>query len=135
MPGREGRTRLRSRERRGYAQGHGRDRPAQLPRRPQPAASDLNRLAPVGDGVRRLQRKLWAAAKQSPERRFHALYDRICRRDVLEAAWKRVRVDKGAAGVDKQTLADVEDYGVERLLGEIAADLRQAATGRRPAGG
>lgn len=101
------------------------------PRRPQPAAIDLNRLAPVGDGVRRLQRKLWAAAKQSPERRFHALYDRVYRGDVLKAAWKRVRANKGAAGVDKQTLADVEDYGVDRLLGEIAADLR--AGSYRPA--
>src|SRR5438093_3265383 len=58
---------------------------------------ELHRLGSVGD-VRRLQRKLWAAAKQSSERRFHALYDRICRGDVLAEAWERVRVDRGAAG-------------------------------------
>ena len=43
------------------------------------------------DKVRQLQRQLWAAAKQSPERRFHALYDRVSRRDVLDEAWKRVK--------------------------------------------
>jgi RNA-directed DNA polymerase len=84
---------------------------------------DLNGLPPVGK-VRRLRRKLWAAAKQSPERRFHALYDRIWRDDVLQEAWKRVRTNKGAAGVDELTLADVEVYGVERMLGELAHDLR-----------
>ncbi len=51
--------------------------------------------------VRQLQRKLWAAAKQSPERRFHALYDRIHRGDVLREAWERVRDNRGAAGVDR----------------------------------
>jgi RNA-directed DNA polymerase len=85
---------------------------------------DLHRLPPVGNDVRELQRKLWAAAKQSPERRFHALYDRIGRGDVLAEAWKRVRANCGAAGVDKQTLADVEVYGVQRLLDELAEDLR-----------
>ena len=94
------------------------------PRGAHPAAVDLNRLPPVGDGVRRLQRKLWAAAKQSEGRRFHALYDRVHRSDVLWEAWKRVRANKGAAGIDKQTLADVEDYGVARLLGELAVTLR-----------
>jgi RNA-directed DNA polymerase len=75
--------------------------------------------------VRQLQRKLWAAAKQSPERRFHALYDRICRGDVLWEAWERVRVNRGAAGVDRVTLAYVEEvYGAARLLGELQADLR-----------
>jgi RNA-directed DNA polymerase len=91
---------------------------------------ELHRLAPVGK-VQRLQRQLWAAAKQSPERRFHALYDRIYRGDVLWAAWRRVRANKGAAGVDGVTLAEVEAYGVQRLLDELARDLR---TGRyRPA--
>jgi RNA-directed DNA polymerase len=85
---------------------------------------DLHRLPPVGDDVRELQRKLWAAAKQSLERRFHALYDRIYRGDVLMEAWKRVRVNRGAAGVDKQTLAEVEAYGVQRMLAEVAESLR-----------
>ncbi len=94
---------------------------------------DLHRLPPVGDDVRELQRKLWAAAKQSPERRFHALYDRIHRGDVLWAAWRRVRANKGAAGVDHVTLAEVEVYGVQRLLDELAADLRAGSYRPAPA--
>ena len=74
--------------------------------------------------VRQLQNRLWAAAKQSSGRRFHALYDRIYRSDVLWEAWERVRANRGAAGVDGLTLAAVEGYGVHRLLGELAADLR-----------
>jgi group II intron reverse transcriptase/maturase len=74
--------------------------------------------------VRQLQRRLWAAAKRRPERRFHALYDRIYRRDVLWEAWDRVRSNRGAAGVDAQTLAEVERYGVERFLEELQAQLR-----------
>ena len=74
--------------------------------------------------VRELQRKLWAAAKQSPERRFHALYDRVHRGDVLWEAWERVRENRGAAGVDRVTLVDVEEYGVDRMLGELQRDLQ-----------
>jgi RNA-directed DNA polymerase len=77
-----------------------------------------------GGGARELQRKLWVAAKRSPDRRFHALFDRICRSDVLWEAWKRVRKNKGAAGIDRQTLEAVEELGVDRLLGEIQAELR-----------
>ena len=85
--------------------------------------------------VRQLQRKLWAAAKQSPERRFHALYDRIHRGDVLWEAWERVRRDRGAAGVDRITLAYVQEvYGVSRLLGELRADLRAGTYRPAPAG-
>ena len=76
------------------------------------------------DKVRRLQRRLWVAAKRSPGRRFHALYDRILRGDVLGEAWRRVRANRGAAGVDRETLADVEAYGVERMLAELQHDLR-----------
>jgi RNA-directed DNA polymerase len=79
--------------------------------------------API-DKVRRLQRKLWAAAKQSEGRRFHALYDRIHRSDVLWEAWERVKANRGAAGVDRVTLAAVEDYGVQLMLDELARDLR-----------
>jgi RNA-directed DNA polymerase len=74
--------------------------------------------------VRRLQNRLWAAAKQSEGRRFHALYDRIYRDDVLAEAWERVRANRGAAGVDGLTLAVVEAYGVERMLGELQSRLR-----------
>jgi RNA-directed DNA polymerase len=94
---------------------------------------DLNGLPPVRDNVQRLQRKLWAAAKQSPERRFHALYDRIYRGDVLMEAWRRVRANRGAAGVDKQTLVEVEAYGVQRLLAELAEDLRAGSYRPAPA--
>ena len=81
--------------------------------------------------VRQLQRALWAAAKQSEGRRFHALYDRIYRGDVLVEAWERVRQNRGAAGVDRITVVAVEDYGVDRMLRELRHDLR---TGRyRPA--
>ncbi len=79
-------------------------------------------VAPVK--VRQLQNRLWAAAKQSPGRRFHALYDRIYRSDVLWEAWERVRANRGAAGVDGLTLSAVEDYGVHRMLDELAGSLR-----------
>jgi RNA-directed DNA polymerase len=97
-----------------------------------PPAPGMWRADPVN--VRRLQRRLWAAAKQSPERRFHALYDRIHRGDVLWEAWCRVRENRGAAGVDKITLAYVQDvYGVERLLAELRADLREGTYRPAPA--
>ena len=85
------------------------------------------------DNVRQLQRRLWAAAKRSPGRRFHALYDRIFRRDVLEEAWKRVKRNRGSSGVDSVTLAEVEVYGVERLLEELAAELRDGTYQPLPA--
>jgi group II intron reverse transcriptase/maturase len=79
---------------------------------------------PLTDKVRQLQRRLWVAAKRSPERRFHALLDRIYRRDVLWEAWRRVKRNRGAAGVDRETLDRVEQYGVERMLGELHTALR-----------
>jgi RNA-directed DNA polymerase len=87
-------------------------------------ASEMVQLVATGGDVQRLQRTLWACAKRSPERRFHALYDRIWRGDVLREAWRRVRSNRGAAGVDRQTLAAVEEYGVERMLGELQRVLR-----------
>ncbi len=73
--------------------------------------------------VRQLQRKLYGVAKQQKERRFHALYDRIFRSDVLKEAWRRVKRNKGAAGVDEITLEAVEEYGVEKLLNELREKL------------
>ena len=73
--------------------------------------------------VRQLQRKLYGVAKQQKERRFHALYDRIFRSDVLKEAWRRVKRNKGAAGVDEVTLKAVEEYGVEKLLNELQEEL------------
>src|SRR5580704_4877860 len=97
-----------------------------------PPAPGMVRAGPVN--VRELQGKLWAAAKQSPDRRFHALYDRIHRGDVLWEAWERVRRNRGAAGVDRVTLAYVQDvYGVQRLLAELQRDLREGTYRPAPA--
>ena len=90
---------------------------------PRPVDAEVRLLPNLGK-VRELQRKLWAAAKQSSGRRFHALYDRIYRDDVLVEAWERVKANRGAAGVDRVTLAAVEDYGVDRMLRELRDDLR-----------
>jgi|SRR5438094_748124 len=81
--------------------------------------------------VRQLQRRLWVAAKRSPDRRFHALMDRIWRADILWEAWRHVKRNRGAAGIDGETLAGVEQYGIERMLSELGAVLR-AGTYRPP---
>jgi RNA-directed DNA polymerase len=77
------------------------------------------------DPVRALQHALYRAAKADPGRRFHALADKIYRRDVLRRAWAAVRANNGAPGIDKTTLAQAEEYGVDRLLGELASELRE----------
>ena len=79
---------------------------------------------PVVDKVRELQRQLYVCAKQSKTRRFHALYDRIYRSDVLWRAWERVRSNRGAAGVDGTTLRFIEEQGVAQFLEGIQADLK-----------
>ena len=86
-----------------------------------PAASGSGRGVPA-DPVRALQHALYRAAKADPGRRFHALYDKIRRRDV---PWAAVRRNNGAPGIDKITLAAVEEYGVDRLLGELASELEE----------
>jgi RNA-directed DNA polymerase len=79
------------------------------------------------DKVRKLRRRLYVTAKRNGTRRFHALYDRICRGDVLAEAWKRVKANKGAAGVDGETLSMIEQEGVEEFLRDLQQRLR---TGR-----
>jgi RNA-directed DNA polymerase len=74
--------------------------------------------------VRQLQRKLYVCAKRSRTRRFHALYDRIHRSDVLWEAWKRVRSNRGAAGIDAETIQAIEERGPGAFLTEIEAALR-----------
>jgi group II intron reverse transcriptase/maturase len=75
--------------------------------------------------VRSLQDKLSRAAKQSLDRRFGALYDKLYREDVLWTAWERVRDNHGAPGVDKQTIEHIEEViGVEVFLAEIGEELR-----------
>ena len=95
------------------------------PGRPRSAVAVEEPLVASPVKVQQLQRALWAAAKQSSGRRFHALFDRVCRGDVLREAWFRVCKNKGAAGVDRVTLAAVEDYGVDRMLRELRRDLRE----------
>ena len=74
--------------------------------------------------VRELQCKLYVCAKRSRTRRFHALYDRIYRSDVLWEAWRRVRSNRGAAGVDAETIQAIEQRGVGEFLTEIEVKLR-----------
>lgn len=91
-----------------------------------PVASPTPGVEDDLDAVRALQRALYRAAKADPGRRFHALYDKVHRRDVLERAWGQVRRNAGAPGIDQITIADVvERYGVDRLLDELAAELRE----------
>jgi RNA-directed DNA polymerase len=71
-----------------------------------------------------LQHALYRAAKADPGRRFHALRDKVFRRDVLWRAWVAVRRNDGAPGIDRTTLDQVEQYGVVRLLDELASELR-----------
>ena len=85
------------------------------------------------DAVRALQHVLYRAAKADPGRRFHALYDKVHRRDVMWRAWGQVRRNNGAPGIDRTTLADVEEYGVTRLLDELEAELKAGAYRPLPA--
>jgi group II intron reverse transcriptase/maturase len=75
--------------------------------------------------VKKLQEALQAKAKGAPTYRFYALYDKVYRFDVLEHALARCRENRGAAGVDGQTFEDIEKYGEEKWLGELAEDLRK----------
>ena len=74
--------------------------------------------------VQKLQTTLHAKAKESPKLRFHALYDKVYRRDVLSHAYDRCKANGGAAGVDNQTFEDIEKYGVERWLDELTQELK-----------
>jgi len=84
------------------------------------------------DRVRELQVKLYLAAKRSPGRRFHALWDRIHRRDVLERAWQVVRANRGSAGVDRITITQIEERGVEAFLDELQVELSEQRYRPRP---
>ncbi len=84
------------------------------------------------DKTRELQRALYRAAKASATRRFHALFDKVSREDILRRAWREVKANAGAAGVDGQTISDIERSGVDRFLAELAADLRQGKYRPRP---
>ena len=73
---------------------------------------------------RQLQRNLYLTTKKDKRRRFHVLYDRIFRLDVLWRAWKEVRANKGSAGMDGITFEMIEEYGVEEYLLDIQEDLQ-----------
>lgn len=84
------------------------------------------------DQVRALQRVLYRCAKQDEDRRFHALFDKVARSDVLWRAWGEVRANRGAAGVDGITIDDVMRSGVGDFLSELAASLRSGRYRPRP---
>ena len=77
--------------------------------------------------LRRLQRALYVTAKRDPARRFHVLYDKVWREDILAHAFALSRKNGGAPGVDGVTFAQIETYGVARWLGELREEVR---TGR-----
>ena len=82
--------------------------------------------------VRALQRVLYRCAKQDRDRRFHALFDKVARSDVLERAWREVRANRGAPGVDGVTIGDLERAGVGDFLDELAKRLRAGRYRPRP---
>lgn len=77
------------------------------------------------DKARQLQRKLYLAAKANRKRRFHAMYDKVHRMDILHEAWKRVKTNGGAGGIDKVSIEDVKAYGENKLMGEISEVLER----------
>lgn len=85
------------------------------------------------DSSRELQRRLYRAAKKSGSRRFHALYDRITRPDILWRAWEEVKANNGSAGVDGMSIQDVERQGVEAFVGQLASDLKSGQYHPKPA--
>jgi RNA-directed DNA polymerase len=82
--------------------------------------------------LRRLQRALYATAKRDPARRFHVLYDKVWREDILAHAYALSRENRGAPGVDGVTFAQIETYGVVRWLGELREEVRTGRYTPRP---
>ena len=82
----------------------------------------MNLAAP--SSVQKWQTALHDKAQESPKRRFHALYDKVYRRDVLAFAYECCKANGGAAGVDGQSFEGIEEYGVERWLDELTEELK-----------
>lgn len=87
-------------------------------------STNPNHSSDEEEKVRKLQHGLYMAAKRSGNRRFHALHDRVYQAHVLRQAWKRVRSNQGAAGIDGQTIEEIERQGVEAFLKDIEERLR-----------
>jgi RNA-directed DNA polymerase len=87
------------------------------------SARSIRRTEGAGP-VRALQRVLYRSAKSDRSRRFHVLFDKVARSDVLRAAWVVVAANRGAPGVDGQSIADIEDSGVGVLLEQLACELK-----------
>jgi len=85
------------------------------------------------DKVQKLQRKLYQKAKSNAGFRFYALYDKVYRIDVLSKAWERVKSNKGASGVDGQTLEDIEQQGIGQFLEGIKQELKAKIFRPQPA--
>ena len=79
------------------------------------------------DKARQLQRKLYLAAKANRKRRFHALYDKILRKDILLKAWQQVKQNGGVGGIDGTSIEDVQVYGEEKFLEEIEQELKEGS--------
>jgi len=83
--------------------------------------------------TRQLQRALYRAAKASPTRRFHALYDKVCDPDILQSAWEAVRANRGAPGIDGETIQAIEERGVAGFLADLRSELQQGRYRPAPA--
>ena len=92
----------------------------------------VDKTNPPQDRTTVLQSKLYQAAQREPQRRFHALYDRLSLSYVLQSAWELVRRNQGAAGIDQQTLAEIEAAGVPGFLAGIAQSLRDKSYRPQP---
>jgi RNA-directed DNA polymerase len=86
--------------------------------------SEIGMSLQTPEKIRKLQKALHAKAKEVPDYRFYLLYDKIYRADILQFAYRCCRQNGGAAGVDGQKFENIESYGIERWLGELAEELR-----------
>ena len=84
------------------------------------------------DQIRTLQRALYVKAKQEPTRRFHFLYDKVWRADILAHAYALSRANGGAPGVDGETFGHIDEYGVERWLDELREEIRTGGYTAQP---
>lgn len=89
-------------------------------------------LATPRDSVRTLQTTLQTKAKEEPATRFHSLWDKICRDDVLAVAYRRCRANRGAPGIDGERFEHIEEQGLGQWLGRLQQELRAKTYRPRP---